>query len=88
MAAAKNNPPGLRQLGRLYEQGRGVLQDPVQARDYYEKAAKAGDQAAMRRLAQAYSRGELGLAVDGAKAAEWQQKADTRYSVAPSTYPQ
>lgn len=87
LAASHNNPPGLRQMGNAYEFGRGVLRDPVQALTYYEKSASAGDQLAMRRMADVYRVGELGQAPDPVKAAQWKEKADTRYMVAPSTYP-
>jgi TPR repeat protein len=41
---------------------------------WYLKAAEAGDKASMHRLKEAYSAGELGLAVNPEKASEWDRK--------------
>ncbi|MBL1270475.1 MAG: sel1 repeat family protein [Halomonas sp.] len=43
---------------------------------WYARAAQSGHYLAAERLARAYRLGELGLAVDGERAAYWQRQAD------------
>ena len=61
-------------LGVLYANGQGVPQDYAKAREWYEKAAAAGDAAAMRNLGFLYANGQ-GVPQDYAKAREWYEKA-------------
>ncbi|MCI0701156.1 MAG: serine/threonine-protein kinase [Planctomycetia bacterium] len=62
------------QRGRDYEIGRGVPQDFVKAREWYEKAAAQGNVNAQNNLGVLYARGE-GVEQDYAKAREWYEKA-------------
>jgi len=39
-------------LGKMYENGRGVPRDPAKARELYERAARMGNAEARRRLTQ------------------------------------
>ena len=61
-------------LGWLYRNGKGVAQDYAQAREWFQKAAEAGNNVAMVNLGYLYEKG-LGGAQDYAKAREWYQKA-------------
>ena len=61
-------------LGILYDQGRGVAQDYAQARQWYQKAAEAGDPLGMNNLGVLYEQGR-GVARDYAQARQWYQKA-------------
>ena len=53
---------------------RGVTQDYAKAREWYEKAAAAGDAGAMHNLGGLYENGQ-GVPEDDAKAREWFEKA-------------
>jgi uncharacterized protein len=64
----------MRWLGVLYERGLGVAPDPVQARQWYEKAAAGGDTVAMNNLGALYEQGK-GIAKDHAEARKWYEKA-------------
>jgi len=66
----------MRNLGVLYANGQGVPQDQTKAREWYEKAAAAGDAGAMRNLGVLYADGQ-GVAQDYPKAREWTEKAAT-----------
>jgi uncharacterized protein len=58
----------------LYEHGLGVAQDYDKAREWYQKAADAGNTDAMYILGVLYEYG-YGVAQDYDKAREWYQKA-------------
>ncbi|WP_251310245.1 tetratricopeptide repeat protein [Halomonas sp. NCCP-2165] len=65
------------QLAAIYEHG--CAQYPRRddhAVTWYARAGEAGHPLAAERLAKAYCRGELGLAVDAEQAAYWQSLAD------------
>lgn len=61
-------------MGRLYENGLGVDQDPAAAVDWYGRAAEAGNAEGMVLLAYCYQLG-FGVMKDGAQAFLWTQKA-------------
>jgi uncharacterized protein len=61
-------------LGVLYANGRGVAQDYGQARQWFEKAAAAGDAEAMNNLGVLYDNGQ-GVAQDYGQARQWFEKA-------------
>ncbi|WP_346796533.1 tetratricopeptide repeat protein [Halomonas sp. Bachu 37] len=76
-AAQAGNVKAQYQAAVIHEHG--CLQYPRRedyAVTWYARAAQAGHYLAANRLAQAYRDGELGLAVDNAKAAYWQQQAE------------
>src|SRR5581483_12000808 len=53
MAADKNDPTGLYEVGKLYEEGKGVPASTTEAKAWYQKALKAGSpeaRNALRRL--------------------------------------
>jgi uncharacterized protein len=61
-------------FGLLYENGWGVAHDYGKAREWYQKAADAGNPVAMRNLGVLYEYGK-GVAQDYGKAREWYQTA-------------
>ena len=61
-------------LGYLYEKGLGVAPDYAQARQWFQKAAEAGNYHATEHLGYLYEHG-LGVAQDYAQARQWYQKA-------------
>jgi TPR repeat protein len=61
-------------IGLLYQYGRGVPQDFAKAHEWFEKAAAAGDVAAMSNIGLLYQYGR-GVPQDFAKAREWFEKA-------------
>jgi TPR repeat protein len=61
-------------LGRDDENGCGVAQDYVKAREWYQRAADAGNIDAMINLGRLYLDGK-GVPKDYGKAREWYQKA-------------
>ncbi len=73
-------------LGMMYEDGKGVRADPVQAREWYERAAQAGHAGAQFQLGRIFAEGK-GVAADGAKASRWyllaagQGNLDAQYSL-------
>ena len=73
-AAAKGDASAMFNLGVLYHNGQGVVQDYVKAREWYEKAAANGDASAMFNLGVLYDNG-FGVAQDYAKARAWYEKA-------------
>lgn len=73
-AALKGAAPAQYDLGKLYEQGLGVDQDMIEARNLISKAAEAGHVGAMYDLALFMAEGEGGP-VDEAGAVEWFGKA-------------
>jgi len=61
-------------LGRMYAAGRGVAQSNSEALKHYRDAALGGYVPAMRRLAEIYEKGELGVAPDPTQAQEWRSR--------------
>jgi hypothetical protein len=61
-------------LGSLYFFGHGVAQDYGQARQWFEKAAAAGNADAMFNLGFMYEHGQ-GVALDSIQARQWYVKA-------------
>lgn len=77
--AARNGfPPAQTFLGLLAERGDGtmVLADERLALDWYTHGARGGHCAAVRRLVDAYERGELGAAAAASEAAGWRARLD------------
>jgi tetratricopeptide (TPR) repeat protein len=71
-------------IGWLHETGRGVKRDYTKAREWYEKAAAAGNAVAMSNLGVLYSNGQ-GVPRNYAKAREWYEKAAAAGNVAAMT---
>ena len=73
-------------LGLMYEEGKGVRSDPVQARQWFERAAKVGYAEAQFRLGRLHADGK-GVTADGVQAARWyllaagQGHLDAQYSL-------
>lgn len=73
-------------LGLMYEEGKGVRADPVQARQWFERAAQVGYAEAQFRLGRLHADGKGGTA-DGVQAARWyllaagQGHLDAQYSL-------
>ena len=73
-------------LGLMYEEGKGVRADPVQARQWYERAAQVGYGEAQFRLGRMHADGR-GVPADGVQAARWyllaagQGNLDAQYSL-------
>jgi TonB family protein len=74
-AAAQSWPKAQYALAVLTEQGMGGPRNETEALALYQKAAARGIPEAAQRLADAAAQGELGMAIDPAKAEEWRQKA-------------
>ena len=68
-------------LGRLYAEGKGVLQNNSIAVEWYRKAAKQGHPEAQQKLGAMYQRG-LGVSRDYEEAEKWYLKAIERGSSA------
>ena len=68
--AAQGNAWAQHNLGVLYDNGRGVLQDYVKARGWYEKAAAQGNAWAQHNLGALYDNGR-GVPQDYVKAYMW-----------------
>jgi uncharacterized protein len=60
-AAAQGDPDGEFGLGSMYAAGEGVERDPAEARKWITRAAERGHVSAIRLLALAYIKGELGI---------------------------
>jgi localization factor PodJL len=69
-AAEKGQAVAQYRLATLYEHGRGVAADPVQAAHWYETAAEQGNRKAMHNLAISFADGATGKK-DMAEAARW-----------------
>lgn len=73
-------------LGLMYDEGKGVRADPLQARQWYERAARVGYAEAQFRLGRLHADGKGGAA-DGVQAARWyllaagQGHLDAQYSL-------
>ena len=77
-AAEHRFAPAQTFMGLLAEKGDGtlVVADERLALDWYTHGAKGGHCASVRRLIMAFAEGELGVAVDAAKANEWRARLD------------
>jgi len=73
--AAAGKASAQRDLGELFERGRGVKKDGSTALGWYTRAANAGLADAQFTVGQAYERGKLGVRKDKATALEWYRKA-------------
>merc|ERR1712185_890878 len=62
-------------LGAIYENGQGVAQSYVKARDWYERAAEGGYARAQALLGAYYHSGREGVAIDFRSARMWIEKA-------------
>ena len=62
-------------LGLMYDKGYGVEIDFVQARKWYQKAAKQGHAVAQYKLGLIYYMGYGGVSEDSNKARKWLQEA-------------
>jgi len=69
-----NLPEAQNHLGLLYDQGRGVAADPVEAARWFRRAAAQNLAVAMANLARAYQAGR-GVPADPAEAKRWQAQA-------------
>ena len=72
--AAFGNLNAMRGLGWLYDEGKGVVRDPVKAREWWQKAAAEGDAKAMRNMGVLFEKAN-GVELDYAKAREWYERA-------------
>ena len=69
-SAARDGVPGAQYwLGWQYHEGPLLPDDERQALSWYQAAGEQGHRRALNRLADAYGSGDLGVAVDGRKAA-------------------
>jgi TPR repeat protein len=73
-AAAGGDRRAMKNLGSLYEMGRGVQRDYAESLRWYKMAAELGDWSAMVSIGKLYERG-LGVAKSTTDAREWYQKA-------------
>jgi TPR repeat protein len=73
-AAHAGNREAASYLGIMYEKGRGVPKDDVQAVSWYRKAAEAGAARGMFNLGVMYADGR-GVPKDDAQAVSWYRKA-------------
>jgi len=74
MAADKNLPDAINNLGSLYQHGYGVEQDHAKAISLYEKSAKMGSPGGYFNLGSLYEHGD-GVKQDDNKAIEYYEKA-------------
>lgn len=72
--AAQGNAAAQYNLGVLYANGRGVPQDYVQARQWYEQAAAQGHREAQYNLGVLYDKGH-GVPQDYVQARQWYEQA-------------
>ena len=92
-AAVQGNAAGEYGLGQMYLKGEGVKKDAEQARVNIVRAAEKNYLPALLLMMEAYRTGGMGLAVDPAKADEWEarvialspgyQRATTKVPVKP-----
>ena len=73
-SALAGNAAAMEGLGQKYEKA-SAFDGSKQALEWYTKAAQAGNQAALMRLANVFEHGELGLPKDHGKAVECHTKA-------------
>ena len=83
--ASQGNADAQLQLGAIYYQGKGVRQDYVKARQWYEKAAEQGDSSSQFSMGYAYANGQ-GVSQDYAKALEWFKKSSNQDNAAAQAY--
>jgi TPR repeat protein len=76
-AADQGMPDAMYQVGRAYNDGRGVPKDGAQAAIWYRKAAEKGHQASQVGLGRLYAEG-FGVASDKEQALLWLRKAATQ----------
>jgi hypothetical protein len=69
-AAQAGDPVAAYRLGAMYERGRGVAADPVQAERWYTRAAQGGEADAMFNLGALFERGARGTR-DAKEAVDW-----------------
>jgi uncharacterized protein len=75
LAAEQNHVDAIVALATEAERGaRPSAESLKEALVYWQRAARLGDSGAMSRLAQAYRKGELGLAIDAQTAQQWEDK--------------
>ena len=77
-AAAQGDAEGEFGLGSMYAAGEGVKRDRAEARKWITRAAEKGHELAIRTLALAYIKGELGIDESergGAEALRWVRRA-------------
>jgi len=74
-AADQGDLEGLTGLARMLALGEGGEKDQATAVKLYTKAAESGSMAAMLTLQSAFSKGDLGLAVNPERADYWQKRA-------------
>jgi TPR repeat protein/serine/threonine protein kinase len=74
MAAQQNDAIAQNNLGRMAENGQGVVKDPEQALSWYRKAAEQHHASAQYNLGRMYEKGE-GVAKNYSTALFWYQKA-------------
>jgi TPR repeat protein len=72
-AAEQDHWPAVHGLAELYATGEGVPRDDAEARELFERAARAGYTPSVRVLALAYEKGELGLRPSYENAVTWLQ---------------
>lgn len=77
-AAKWGSVEGLRKLGDLYAEGKGVEQNAKKAAELYEQSAMFGDNLAMQKLALLYIRGGKSLIRDTVKSVYWYHKCEAR----------
>ncbi len=73
--AAAGKASAQRDLGELFERGRGVKKDGSAALEWYTRAASAGLAEAQFAVGRAYEKGKLGARKDKITAMEWYRKA-------------
>lgn len=89
-AAVQGNAAGEYGLGQMYLKGEGVKKDAEQARVNVLRAAEKDYLPAVLLMMEAYRTGGMGLAVDPAKADEWEDKVmklSPGYQRAPDKVP-
>ncbi|EMQ4858335.1 sel1 repeat family protein [Morganella morganii] len=74
MAADKNIPGAVSNLGSLYRYGYGVKQDYAKALSLFQRAAELGSSGGLYNIASMYEKGE-GVKQDDNKAIEYYEKA-------------
>lgn len=74
MAAEKNIPGAVNNLGSLYRYGYGVKQDHAKALSLFQRAAELGSSGGLYNIASMYEKGE-GVKQDDNKAIEYYEKA-------------
>ncbi|RKR04546.1 Sel1 repeat-containing protein [Kushneria sinocarnis] len=77
-AAEAGDPHAQFQAGCIYERGCAqFVRREDRAVTWYARAAEAGHEEAVRRLARAYRHGELGLPTNIERAGDWEQRIDS-----------